>query len=50
MLENDIAAITKIYTMTVGSKSWREDIQYKTKNTASVFRTEGLWTFYFTGM
>ena len=50
MLENDITTITKIYTMTVGSKAWREVIQYKTTNIASRFRMAGLWPLYFTIM
>ena len=36
--------------MTVGSKSWREFIQSKTKNTASVLIATGLWPLVFTVM
>ena len=36
--------------MTIGSKTWREGILYKTKNIASVFRTACLWPLYFTSM
>ena len=50
MLENAIETITKIYAMTVGSKSWRKVIQSKTTNIASIFRMVGLWSLSFTAM
>ena len=50
MLENSITVISKKYAMTVGSKAWREGIEYKTKNIASGFRASGLWPFYFRSM
>ena len=43
MLENAITTITKKYTMTIGSKSWREGIIDKTKIIASWFISAGLW-------
>ena len=50
MLENAIVTITKIYTMTIGSKSWREDIQSKTTNIPSKFRMLGMWPLSFPAM
>ena len=50
MLENSITVISKKYAMTVGSKAWREGIEYKTKNIASGFRASGLWHFSFPSM
>ena len=42
MLENAVITITKKYMMTIGSKSWREVIQAKTKNIDSGFKASGL--------
>ena len=50
MLENAIVTITKKYAIAVGSKYWREVIQSKTTNIASIFRAAGLWPLYFTDM
>ena len=50
MLENAIATITGKYAMTVGSKSWREVIQYKTTNIAFRFRTAVLWPLYYSSI
>ena len=48
MLDNAITTISKKDAMTIGSKSWRESIESKTKNIASRFRVAGLWHFSFT--
>ena len=50
MLKNAITTISEKDAMDVGSKSWREGIEYKTTNTAYGLRTAGLWTFYFPDM
>ena len=50
MLESAITKMSKKDAMTIGSKSWREGIEYKTTNIASGFRASGLWTFYFPAM
>ena len=50
IVENAIATITKKYAMNVGSKSWREVINYKTANIASRFITAVLWPFSFPAM
>ena len=50
MLENNITTITKKCSMTIGSKSWREGIKYKTTNIASGFRASGLWISSFGDM
>ena len=49
MSENAITTITK-YAMTVGSKVWREVIQYKNTNIASGFISTGMYTLYLTAM
>ena len=50
MFENAITAISKKDAMTIGSKNWREFIEYKTRNFASGFRAEGLWPLSFPSM
>ena len=50
MLENAITTITKKYAMTIGSKAWKEGIQYKTANIISGFRAPGLWPLSFPAM
>ena len=50
MLENTIETITTKYAINVGSKYWREFIQYKTTNISSGFRASVLWPLYFNTM
>ena len=47
VLENVITTITKKYAIAIGSKSWREGIEYKTTNIDPRFRATGMWPFYF---
>ena len=44
MLYNDVTTITKEDTRTIGSKIWREGIQYKTTNIDSIFIASGMWS------
>ena len=50
MLENAITTISKKDALTIGSKAWREGIEYKTTNVASGFGTAGLWPLSFPAM
>ena len=47
MLANDVTNITKKDAITIGSKSCRERIQYKTTNIASGSRASGMWVLSF---
>ena len=50
MLKNTITAIAKKYAMTIGSKYWREGIEFKTTNISSWFIVAGLWHLSFSDM
>ena len=50
MLENAITTISKKLATTIGSKYWREGIEFKTKNDDYGFRAAGMWPLFFSAM
>ena len=50
MLDDTIVTITEKNTMTIGLKDWREGIEYKTTNIASIFREACMRPLYFSDL